>query len=275
MLFKNLAFFAMGFAIIVLVILSISHYRTNLAIQEFEDVKVTLDNKPVDFPSFVTFSDNTEHIMSFEIDGEKYIGKMLAVAFTANKYIRVYNDGKIVYELSEKSGNLNSWHRYFPIVLSGKISIEIGFNSNGGIEKKFYIGTPDDVIRFIERANVIESSMFYLGTGFMIAFLVVGLFLYYGLKDKAFLYGSWPVFLPTLTAIDEMNLFLVPILLWKKIAILGAALSMFLTFFFIKELFKQKVKLFEKLYAVIYWIVFIPVLLSPSLSSLRRNYSNF
>ncbi|MFN6992165.1 MAG: methyl-accepting chemotaxis protein, partial [Fervidobacterium sp.] len=161
------------------------------------------------------------------------------------------------------------------IILDGKIRIEVSFTSNGGIEKKFYIGEHSDILRFIERANVIESSLFYFGSGFMIAFLIVGLLLYFGLKEKVFLLGSLSVFFPTFTAIDEMNLFLAPVILWKKIAILGAALAMYFAFLFINAILERKIKTIEKIYILTYWVLFLPVLFANNLTTLRQNYSNF
>lgn len=275
MIFKNLMFYFAGFFLIFLAVFLISFYRLNFDIQEFKDFRVVLDNKEVEFPIFASYNDNSKHNMIFETDGDKYKGKVLAVAFTANEYVRVYRNNELIYELYSSKGNLNSWHRYFPVIMDGKIKIEISFISNGGVEKKIYIGDKEEILRFIERANVIESSMFYLGTGFMISFLLIGVLLSFGLREKSFILGSLAVFFPTLTAIDEMNLFLIPIFFWKKLAIFGAAVSMFLTFFFLKEVFKQSIKIYEKIYLFLYWIVFIPVLISPSLSSLRKNYANF
>ncbi|MFN3692199.1 MAG: methyl-accepting chemotaxis protein [Fervidobacterium sp.] len=272
---KNILYFFAGSFVIIAIVFSISFFRTNFPIEEFKDVQVMLDNKEAVFPNFSSFRDNSEHKMVFEIDGERHKGKTLAVAFTANNYIKVFKNGELIYELSSENGNLNSWHRYFPIILDGKIKIEISFVSNGGVEKKFYIGEHSDVLRFIERANVIESSLFYLGSGFMIAFLIIGLLLYFGLKEKVFLIGSLSVFFPTLTAIDEMNLFLIPVILWKKIAILGAALAIYFAFLFINAILERKTKMFEKIYILIYWLLFLPVLFANNLATLRQNYSNF
>lgn len=272
---KNVLYFSVGFFAIVFLVFLISFFRTNFFLEEFKDVQVMLDDKEVAFPNFSLFRDNSEHKMVFEIDGEKYKGRTLAVAFTANNYIKVFKNEILIYELSDKNGNLNSWHRYFPIILDGKIKIEISFVNNGGVEKKFYIGEHSDILRFIERANAIESGLFYLGSGFMIAFLIVGLLLYFGLKEKVFLLGSLSVFFPTLTAIDEMNLFLIPVILWKKIAILGAALAMYFAFLFINEILERKMKTLEKIYILLYWILFLPVLFANNLTTLRQNYSNF
>jgi len=273
---KNSVFWLIGIATIVVIIFSMSFYRNSFDITEFKDVKIlTEDGKELEFPVFQIFKDNEERKLFLEIDGEKYKGKTLAAAFTANKYVKIFRDDELIFELSNVNNNLNSWHRYTPIILSGKIKIELAFSSNGGIEKKFYIGDTEEILRFIERANVIESSMFYLGTGFMIAFLIVGVLLSFGLREKSFLFGSLAIAFPVLTAIDEMNLFLVPTILWKKIAIFGAAAAMFTAFFFVKEIFKRDVKLYEKIYLVLYWILFLPVVFSTNLGSLRANYGNF
>ncbi|MCX7653091.1 MAG: methyl-accepting chemotaxis protein [Fervidobacterium sp.] len=272
---KNFLFWIAGIFLIVIIILLMSVYRSSFDVTEFKDVKLSVDGKDSSFPAFLIFKDNEEHKITMEIDGEKYEGKTLAAAFTANRYIKIFKNNELIFELSDINGNLNSWHRYIPILLEGKIRIELCFVSNGGIEKKFFIGENKEIMRFIERANLIESSMFYLGTGFMLAFFVVGVLLFYGLKEKAFLFGSLAITFPVLTAIDEMNLFLIPVLLWKKIAIVGAAAAMFMAFLFVKEIFKSKIKLYEKVYLFVYWILFLPVLFSPSLASLRANYSNF
>lgn len=272
---KNILFSLLGFSVVILIVFSMSFFRTNFSIAEFDDITVTMDGEKLKFPSFLIFKDNLERKMIFEIDGEKYSGKFLAVAFTANNYIKVFKNDELIYKLIDKNGNLNSWHRYFPIPLDGKIKVEISFVSNGGVEKKFYIGEQYDVLRFIERANLVESGLFYLGSGFMIAFLIVGVLLYFGLRERVFLLGSLAVSFPTLTAIDEMNLFLIPILFWKKLAIVGAALAMYFAFLFVNAVLDRKIKKFEKVYLLIYWIVFLPVLFSKNLSSLRANYSNF
>jgi methyl-accepting chemotaxis protein len=272
---RNLAIAILGFLVISVIVLLMAAYRSVPNIEEFTDAKVIVDGKEVDFPKFVVDKTGNRHSMEISIDGDKYAGKTFAISVTSNELIEVYANDKLIYKFSSASGNLNSWHRYFPVIANGKILIKIISTSNGGIERPFYIGENEDIIRFIERANVIEESMFHFGSGFMLGLFLIVLLLSYSLKDKSFLYGALVIITPVLTSIDEMNLFLISFNLWKKLAIVGAALAILFAYFFANEIFKRKVSLLEKLYLVGYAIVFIPVLLAKNNAVLRSAYANF
>ncbi|ANE40673.1 hypothetical protein IM42_03430 [Fervidobacterium sp. SC_NGM5_O18] len=274
-LMKNLLIAVSGLFIISLIVAFMGAYRNVPGIEEFNDAKVIVNGEEKPFPYFIADKENNHYIMQIKIDGSRYKGKTLAFSVTANQYIKVYQDGMIIYSVSSEKGSVNPWHRYFPLILQGDVLIELSFISNGGIERKFYIGGHDNIIKFIERANAIEESMFYLGSGFMIALFIIVLLLAIALKENTFLYGAIVVISPLLTSIDEMNLFLYPFILWKKLAILGAALSMYFAYRFINEIFKRKPTKVEKVYILLYWLFFIPVILARNMTQLKSSYAIF
>ncbi|AMW33095.1 methyl-accepting chemotaxis protein [Fervidobacterium changbaicum] len=272
---KNIFIVLLGLLAISLIVAFMQLYRNVPGIEEFKDATVVVNGEEKPFPYFVADKENNEYVMQIKIDGSKYKGKTLAVSATANQYLRIYQNDVLIYDISSKRGSVNPWHRYFPVVLQGDVVIELSFISNGGIERKFYIGKHEDIIKFVERANAIEEYMFYLGTGFMLGLFLVVLLLAVALKEKSFLYGALVIVSPFLTSIDEMNLFLHPFIVWKKLAILGAALAMYFAYRFANEIFKRRATKLEKLYILGYWSLFVPVVLSNSMTLLKRSYANF
>ncbi|WP_448376394.1 methyl-accepting chemotaxis protein [Fervidobacterium sp.] len=275
MILRNLVIAILGFTVISVIVILMAAYRFVPNIEEFTDAKVILDGKEVSFPTFFVDKNGDRHFMEIHIDGDKYAGKTLAISVTSNELVEVYSNNNLVYKISSSSGNLNSWHRYFPVTANGKILIKITATANGGVERKFYIGDNESIIRFIEHANIIEESMFHFGSGFMLGLFLLVLLLSYSLKNKNFLYGALVIIAPVLTSIDEMNLFLVPFDLWKKLAIVGAALAIFFAYLFANELFKRKITLMEKIYLVGYVLIFLPVLFAKNNAVLRGAYANF
>jgi methyl-accepting chemotaxis protein len=274
-LMKNLLIAVSGLFIISLIVAIMGAYRNVPGIEKFNDAKLIVNGEEKPFPYFVADKENNLYIMQIKIDGSRYKGETLSFSVTANQYLKVYQDGMIFYSVSSEKGSVNPWHRYFQLILQGDVLIELSFISKGGIERKFYIGGHDDIIKFIERANAVEESMFYLGSGFMIALFIIVLLLAIALKENTFLYGAIVVISPLLTSIDEMNLFLYPFILWKKLAILGAALSMYFAYRFTNEIFKRKPTKVEKVYILLYWLFFIPVILARSMTQLKSSYAIF
>ncbi|ODN30605.1 methyl-accepting chemotaxis protein [Fervidobacterium thailandense] len=273
---KSFLSFVLGAFVITVVVLGLNAYRSAPKVEPLGEYRILLDGKEVAQKSGLFYRKGSAGTICIEIPGKLYKGNALAFSLTVNEYIRVFSDGVKIFEYTfPKRGHMNLWHRYFMVPVEGDIVIEGSFKVLGGLEKTLYVGPAEEVAKFVERANMIEEYMFYLGTGFMVAIFIVSVLLAIGLAKREFVYAGLAAVFPVLTALDEMNVVLYPILLWKKIAILGAAGAIFFSFLFIKNVLRRPHYLFEKIYFVIYWLLFSLVLFARDLYAVRVHYSNF
>jgi len=273
---KNALFFFLGALIITIVVLGINAFRNVPGVEPLVEYRMLLNGKEVAQKSGLFYKKDSTGTIRIEVPGQAYKGQALAFALTVNEYVRVFCDGIKIFEYQlPAKGHMNIWHRYFMVPVEGNITIEGSFRVLGGLEKTLYVGPVEEVAKFVERANMIEEYMFYFGTGFMIAIFMVSILLATGLAKREFTYAGLAVVFPVFTALDEMDVLLYPMLLWKKIAIFGAAGAIFFSFLFLKHVLKRPYFRFEKIYFVAYWFLFSLVMFARDLYTVRVHYSNF
>ncbi len=272
---KNILCFLSGGIIIVLLILLLNSYLNNNPGLEVYTPEVYVDGE-LSKESFRTFKDDKVHTFKVSIPyKEDDKNSYLAFSITANVGIEIFSDGKLIFNIKGPSENLNAWHRYFWVPLNGNLEIVFYSKGVGGIEYKWYKGDLLSVQKFVDKFNTLNESFHFLTSGFAIAIFVLMFLIFIGLKDKALIYGALAVLSPALLSIDEMSLTLEPYLLLKKIIILGAAASMYFAYKFTREIFKLRDNIPNRLYMIIYWLLYIRVLFGQNLSVVRENYSQF
>ncbi|MBB6062602.1 methyl-accepting chemotaxis protein [Thermosipho japonicus] len=267
-MFKNLLYFLLGGIVILLVIFSINSYLKEDGLQEFLP-KLKVDGALLD-ESFLTFDDENLHEFEVVLDQKN---KYVAFTVTANQEVKVYQDRKLIFSLT--GPDLNSWHRYYYLPLNGTTKFLFYSKNVGGVESSWYIGNLKAIQSVVEKHNFANEMLHYFTSGFAVAIFILMLLMYFGIRDKSLLFGAITVLSPVLLSLDEMNLLMPPLLFWKKIVILGAALSMYFALEFAYSLFKIKKNLLFKIYVIMYWILYIRVLFAANLSTVREYYSQF
>lgn len=267
-MFKNLLYFLLGGIVILLVIFSINSYLKEDGLQEFLP-KLKVDGALLD-ESFLTFNDENLHEFEVVLNQKN---KYVAFTVTANQKVEVYQDGKLIFSLT--GPDLNSWHRYYYLPLNGTTKFLFYSKNVGGVESSWYIGNLKDIQSVVEKHNFANEMLHHFTSGFAVAIFILMFLMYFGIKDNSLLFGAITVLSPVLLSLDEMNLIMTPLLFWKKIVILGAALSMYFALEFAYSLFKIKKNLLFKIYAIIYWILYARVLFAANLSTVREYYSQF
>lgn len=265
---KNFLIFMLGGVVILTIIFLINFYLIQDGVEVFNP-KIIVDGK-ITNEKLIVFDD--ENIHEFEVplnQKEKY----LAFSITANKKIEVYDGGKLVFSVI--GPDLNSWHRYYYIPLNGETKIVFYSKTIGGLENKWYIGDLKNIQTLVEKRNFANEMFHYFTSGFSVAIFILMILMYLGLKEKTFLFGAITAVSPLLLSLDEMNLIMQPLLFWKKIVILGAALSIYFSLEFTYSLFDKKKNVFINIYLVIYWLLYLRVFLSKNLYTVRMNYGHF